>query len=175
MSITAKLHYLRIAPRKVRITVDLIRGKTIDEAQAVLNFTVKRTAQPLLKLLKQAIANAKNKQIEPSNLYISKITVDEGPKLKRWRARARGRAFEIQKKTSHITLILDAAIEKKLKKTKKLVKVKKIKEGEETNVSSSPIEKTTKIKMPKLRAEREVFRPKVEKKGFKKFFRRKAF
>lgn len=115
---TAKLRYLRIAPRKVRLVADLIRGKSVEEAQTILNFTVKRAAQPLLKLLKSAIANAKNNfQLEEANLYISKILVDEGPKYKRWMPRARGRASLIQKKTSHITLILDE-INKKPKKVK---------------------------------------------------------
>ena len=101
MVIVAKLRYLRIAPRKVRLVVDLIKGKAIEEAQTILNFTVKKATQPLVKLLNSAVANAKNNfQLEESNLYISRITVDEGPKYKRWRARARGIASEIQKKTS---------------------------------------------------------------------------
>jgi len=79
MAVTAKLNYLRIAPRKVRLVVDLIRGKTVGEAQTILNFTTKRANKPLLKLLKSAAANAKhNFQIDESNLYISKIVVDEG-------------------------------------------------------------------------------------------------
>lgn len=108
MAITAKLRYLRIAPRKVRLVADLIRGKSVEEAQNILNFTQKRAALPILKLLKQAISNAKNNfQLEEKNLYISKILVDEGPKLKRVRPRAKGHADEIQKKTSHITLVLE--------------------------------------------------------------------
>ena len=108
MPVTAKLRYLRIAPRKVRLVADLIRRKSVEEAQNILNFTQKRAALPILKLLKQAISNAKNNfQLEEKNLYISKILVDEGPKLKRVRPRAKGHADEIQKKTSHITLVLD--------------------------------------------------------------------
>jgi len=112
MAITAKLRYLRIAPRKVRLVADLIRGKSVEEAQNILNFTQKKTAEPFSKLLKQAIANAKNNppaggQMEEKNLYISTILVDEGPKLKRVRPRARGQANEIQKKTSHLTLVLE--------------------------------------------------------------------
>ena len=108
MPVTAKLRYLRIAPRKVRLVADLIRGKPVEEVQTILNFTQKRAALPILKLLKQAIANAKNNfQMKEKNLYISKILVDEGPKLKRVMPRARGHADEIQKKTSHITIILD--------------------------------------------------------------------
>jgi len=108
MAVIAKLRYLRIAPRKVRLVADLIRGKSVEEAQNILNFVPKRAAEPLFKLLKQGISNAKNNfQLEEKNLYISKITVDEGPKSKRVFPRSRGRAEEIQKKTSHITLILD--------------------------------------------------------------------
>ena len=100
MEVKAKLRYLRIAPRKVRLIADLIRGKSAEEAQTILDFSVKRAALPLFKLLKSALVSAKNNlELEKSNLYISKIAVDEGPKLKRWRARSRGQAFEIQKKT----------------------------------------------------------------------------
>src|SRR4030043_1619914 len=99
MSVTAKLLNLRIAPRKVRLAADLIRGKSVEEAQTILNFMVKKAANPLKKLLNQASANAKhNFQLDSSDLYVIKITVDEGPKYKRWQPRSRGRASEIQKK-----------------------------------------------------------------------------
>jgi len=104
--VTVKLRRLRIAPRKVRLVADLIRGKSVEEAQTILQFTIKRAALPLLKLLNSAVASAKQKNLDPARLYISKITVDEGPKFKRWQPRARGQASEIQKKTSHITLVL---------------------------------------------------------------------
>ena len=107
MVVTAKLRYLRIAPRKVRLVTDLIKGKKVEEAQNILNFTQKRAASPVLKLLEQAIINAKNLEFDEKNLYIAKILVDEGPKLKRVFPRARGHADEIQKKTSHITIVLD--------------------------------------------------------------------
>jgi len=179
VSVTAKLRYLRIAPRKVRLVADLIRGKTVEEAQTILNFTIKKTAQPLLKLLKSAIASAKhNYQLEESNLYISKITVDEGPKLKRWRARARGMTSEIQKKTSHVTLVLEEIVKKPPKKVKKLrpsrrppwgplVKPKVIKKEKVE-------EKVVKPEKPKPRPEIEVAKPKIER-GIKRIFRRKAF
>lgn len=87
---------------------DLIRGKKVEAAQTILDFTTKGAAKSLLKLLNSAAANAKNNhQLDVSALYISKITVDEGQKYKRWMPRARGQASEIQKKTSHITIILD--------------------------------------------------------------------
>ena len=165
MPFTAQLRYLRIAPRKVRQVADLIRGKTVEEAQTILNFTIKKVAQPLLKLLKSAIASAiHNYQLEESNLYISKITVDEGPKLKRWRARARGVASEIQKKTSHITLVLEEVVKKPPKKVKKVKKLEKIEK----------VERIPKVEKPKLKPELEIPKPKIEK-GMKRIFRRKAF
>ncbi len=164
MAIVAKLRYLRIASRKVRLVADLIRGKSVEEAQTILNFTVKKATQPLLKLLNSAIANAKNNfKLEESNLYISRITVDEGPKYKRWRERARGRASEIQKKTSHVSLYLDEIV----KKPKKVKKGKKLEEVEK-------IEKVQKIEKPKFKPEKEIAKPKIEK-GIKRIFRRKAF
>ena len=166
MPVTAKLRYLRIAPRKVRLVVDLIRGKRIEEAQNILNFTIKKAALPLLKLLRSAAANAKNIfPLDESNLYIAKILVDEGPKYKRWRARARGRAEEIQKKTSHVTVVLDEIV-KKPKKVKKVKKPKKV-------LPKSP-EKVPKVEKPKLKPEIETKRPKIER-GIKRIFRRKAF
>jgi large subunit ribosomal protein L22 len=175
MTIIAKLRYLRITPRKVRLMADLIRGKRIEEARNILNFKVKKTSLPLLKLLKQAVANAKNNfQLDESNLYITKILVDEGPKYKRWRARARGRAEEIQKKTSHITVILDEIVKKPSKESKlpkgQAKKVKKVKEPEE----AKKIEKAPEIEKPKLKPEIEIKKPKVDR-GIKRIFRRKAF
>jgi len=105
--ITAQLNYLRIAPRKTRLVADLIRGKNVKEAKRLLGFCLKRGAGPIKKLLDSAIANAKNNfNIENVDDYRVVVKVDEGPKLKRWRSRARGRAMEIQKKTSHTTLVL---------------------------------------------------------------------
>lgn len=168
MPVTAKLNYLRIAPRKVRLVADLVRGKSVKEVQSILNFTVKKSATPLLKLLNQAVDSAINNfQLNPDNLYISKITVDEGPKYKRWRPRARGQTYEIQKKTSHITIILDEKV-----KTKK--KVKKIKRPKETMVEEAK-EKITKLKTPKPKPEIEITKPKIEKGVIKRIFRRKAF
>lgn len=184
MTVTAKLNFLRIAPRKVRLVADLIRGKKAEESQTILNFTIKKASLPLLKVLNQAIANAKNNfQMEVSNLFISKITIDEGPKYKRWRARAFGRAYEIQKKTSHITIVLDE-IKKKAKKAKKekakSIKGKKVEQKSETKMKleekteEKAEEKIIKFKEPDYRPEKKVVKPKIEK-GLKRIFRRKAF
>ena len=166
--IKAKLNYLRIAPRKVRLVADLIRRQKAVDALQQLQFLNKKATLPLIKLLQSAIANAKNDfQVEESNLFISKITVDEGPKLKRWRAVSRGRAAPIQKKTSHITLVLEPMEGKKLKlKNKKSTKIQNKKDKE--------IRKDAKIKKPKTKIEKETMKPKTETK-VKRVFRRKAF
>lgn len=166
MQVIAKLRYLRIAPRKVRQATDLIRGKKAEQAKVILNFTQKRASRPLIKLLSQGIANAKNNfQLDPANLFISKISVDEGPKYKRWRARSRGQAHQIQKKTSHITLVLDE-IKKTAKKKKKLAAKAQV--GKEEKKEVAP-----KVERPKLRPELETKKPKTTK-GLARIFRRKV-
>ena len=109
MEATAKVTNLRIAPRKVKIVLDLIRNKPCDEALAILKYTPKAACEPLEKLLKSAMANAENKDMDTSRLYIAECRVDQGPTLKRIRPRAQGRAFRINKKTSHISLVLKEA------------------------------------------------------------------
>ncbi len=107
MIVKAKLSKLRISARKVRLVADMIRGKPAEKAASILSFTIKKAAKPLLKLLKSALANAKNNlKLDPADLFIEKIEVNDGPKYKRMRPRARGQGFEIQKKTSHIIMIL---------------------------------------------------------------------
>ena len=98
---------VRIAPRKVRLVVDLIRGKQVGEAVAILQLTPKAASPVVEKVLKSAIANAEhNYDLDVNNLVVSEIFVDEGPTLKRFRPRAQGRASQINKRTSHITIIL---------------------------------------------------------------------
>ncbi|MBF8376880.1 50S ribosomal protein L22 [Alicyclobacillus mali] len=103
----AVARYLRIAPRKARLVVDLVRGKNVQEALAILKFTP-RGASPLVeKVLRSAIANAENNHnMDVDRLYVKEIYVDEGPTLKRWHPRAQGRAFSIFKRTSHITVVV---------------------------------------------------------------------
>lgn len=109
MEATAKVTYVRIAPRKVQIVLDLIRNKPCDEAMAILKHTPKAACEPLAKLLKSAMANAENKDMDVSKLYVSECFVCQGPILKRIRPRAQGRAYRINKKTSHITMVLREA------------------------------------------------------------------
>lgn len=103
---TAQLKYLRIAPRKVRFVADLIRRAPVSEAEAQLMLLPRKSGEHLLKLLRSAVANARQAKLDVRKLYVKEIRVDEGPKLKRWNPRAQGRAAEIQKKMSHVTLVL---------------------------------------------------------------------
>lgn len=98
---------VRIAPRKVRLVVDLIRGKQVGEAVAILQLTPKAASPVVEKVLKSAIANAEhNYDLDVNSLVVSEIFVDEGPTLKRFRPRAQGRASAINKRTSHITVVV---------------------------------------------------------------------
>ena len=110
MEARAKATYVRISPRKVKIVLDLIRNKPLDEAVAIAHFTTKSAAEPIEKLLKSAAANAENNHnMDKSNLYVAECYVCPGPIMKRIRPRAQGRAFRIEKRTSHITVVLKEA------------------------------------------------------------------
>ena len=105
MEAKAKLSYLRISPRKVQIVLDLIRGKDVGTAYAILMQTPKAASEPVLKLLKSAAANAENNHgMDPSKLYVSTCLATPGPIIKRIMPRAQGRAYRINKRTSHITI-----------------------------------------------------------------------
>lgn len=108
----AKLNNCQISPRKVRLVADLIRGKNIEEALKILKFNSKLSAERLEKLLFSAIANWQNKNedkdIEAAGLYIKELRVDEAGMLKRLKPRAQGRADQVKKRSSHITLTLGA-------------------------------------------------------------------
>jgi large subunit ribosomal protein L22 len=117
MEIKVTLSNLRTAPRKSRQVVDVIRNKSVIQARALLEFTVKRSAEPVLRLLNSAVASAVHDfQLDESNLVISEVRVDEGPKLKRSHPMSRGRAYPIMKRTSHITLTLKEIHPKKEEK-----------------------------------------------------------
>ena len=101
----AYLRYVRIAPRKIQIVCDLIRGKDAGTAMAILMQTPKAASEPVLKLLKSAAANAENNhQMDPEKLYVSQVFACPGPIIKRMMPRAQGRAYRINKRTSHITI-----------------------------------------------------------------------
>ncbi|HHV50204.1 MAG TPA: 50S ribosomal protein L22 [Clostridiales bacterium] len=107
MEARAELRYARISPRKVQIVLDLIRNKPVDVALAIVRNTPKAASEYLEKLLKSAVANAENNHnMDAKNLYVAECYTCPGPILKRIRPRAQGRAFRINKRTSHITLVL---------------------------------------------------------------------
>ncbi len=169
---TAKLNYLKIAPRKVRLVAGMLKGLSVNEAEAQLLINPRRSSLALLKLLRSAVSNAKhNIQLNPEHLFIFEIKVDGGPMLKRYMPRAMGRATPIQKKSSHITLVLAESDKLKLPRFK-IIKVGKI----------SKREKAERVK--KTKGEKEIEKPKLpeketikqsEKPGFmRRLFRRKS-
>lgn len=105
----AQARYVRMTPRKVRRVVDVVRGMKTGEALSVLEFSPWRACTPVGKTIRSAVANAEhNKQLDPDLLWISEAYVDEGPSLRRWRPRAQGRAYPVHKRTSHITVVVEA-------------------------------------------------------------------
>jgi large subunit ribosomal protein L22 len=103
--------YVRIAPRKARLVADEVRGKSYQEAASILRFTHKRAAKIIGDVIDSAAANAEhNMDADPVELFVREIRVDEGPTIKRYRARAMGRATMIRKRTSHITVVLGAPV-----------------------------------------------------------------
>ncbi|GAA1607893.1 50S ribosomal protein L22 [Leucobacter chromiireducens] len=114
---TARVRQIRITPQKARRVVDLVRGKNAQEALAILKFAPQAAAEPVFKLVASAIANARvkadaeNLRLNEDELVIARAYVDEGTTLKRFRPRAQGRAFRINKRTSHITVVLQTADE----------------------------------------------------------------
>lgn len=108
MAAKAMAKYIRVSPRKVRLIMDQVRGKKVGEALNMLSFAPQKGAFVLKKLINSAVANAEqNLNMDVDKLYIKRIFADEGPTLKRFRARAMGRATRIRKRTSHLTVILD--------------------------------------------------------------------
>ncbi len=138
MDVHASLRHLRMAPRKVRLVVDLVRGLPVAEAELRLSFLKRDAARPVLKLLRSAIANAShNFKLDPSTLVVKTITADGGVTLKRFRPRAMGRAAPIRKRTTHINLTLAPASEitygkKKAKKIAAMTKAKTASKGKKT-------------------------------------------
>ena len=110
--IKAKSKYVRQSPYKVRLVLNLIRGLEVNEALNILSFTKRKAAEEIKQVLESAIANAEtNLGLNSSNLFISKAIADEGPTLKRFRPRARGRAGRINKRTTHLLIELESVVE----------------------------------------------------------------
>lgn len=107
MEAKAIARYVRISPRKVKIVLDLVRGKDVQEAFNILKFTPKAASEIVSKVLKSAVANAENNhEMNPDNLYVAETYANAGPTLKRFQPHAQGRAFRINKRTSHITVVV---------------------------------------------------------------------
>ncbi|TSC90655.1 MAG: large subunit ribosomal protein L22 [Parcubacteria group bacterium Gr01-1014_2] len=174
--ITAQLNYLRISPRKVRAVAELLKGLDVDLAEAQLKYLVRKPAKPLLKLLNSAASNAKNNLgLDKNYLYIKNITVNEGMKLKRYKPKGFGLSMPIQKKTSHIKIVLgEISAEKRKKKEAFLAKFPRIEEKKGVKAEEKKEIKTEqKQKIEKAKREVEkVSRPKRGFGGIKSFGRR---
>lgn len=171
MEIRAQLNYLRIAPRKLRLLADVIRGLGLEEAKTALNFSLKKGSLPFKQLLLSCAANAKNNfNLDEATLKVKEVKVDEGPKLKRWRARSKGRAMQIQKKTSHISLVLTGQM------TLKKAKAPTFEEDALKSPREAEQPKQARQKLDKLRPKTERgIRKALSKVGGQKVFRRKSF
>lgn len=177
MKVSAHLRYLNISPRKVRVVVDALRGLKAEDALNKLRFIQKRAAYPITKLVKSAIANAEhNLSLNRSTLKIEKFTVDGGPILKRFRPKALGKVAPIQRKTSHVTIILEGErmskeeIEQRSKKSEMTIKTTETENKKEPRKISPREEK-------KFEARRDEAKPRpVEKKSsfVRRIFRRKS-
>jgi len=143
--VTAQLNNLRIAPRKVRLVADRVRGVQVDKAIGLLQYDLRKTAGPLQKLLKSAVSNAQNDfKLKSEDLYIVDMTVGEGPTLKRWTPRAYGRASKILKRTSRVRVVLS---EKSSKNTDNQPVKDKKKDDEKDVKSNSQEKKSSKDKV----------------------------
>lgn len=107
IGVRATAKYIRISPRKVRLVVDAVRGKRVNDALAMLRFMPQKSAREVYKVIQSAAANAENNYgLDPEDLYVSRIYADEGPTLKRYRPRAHGRVSPLLKRSSHITAVV---------------------------------------------------------------------
>jgi len=169
----AKLNYLRIAPRKVRLVASALKGLSVNEAEAQLMFRPQRSSEPLLKLLRSAVANAKNNQkLDEEKLYIKTIKVDGGPMLKRFLPRAMGRATPLQKKMSHVTVILEEREKKTKSRFNVSIEKKKVSKKEQKEKAKKA---AMKAKTEKPEVEKKEITKAPEKSGFlNKVFRRKT-
>lgn len=182
MKVIASLNNLRTSPRKVRLVTDSIVGMNASAAIVQLKHVVKKTSEPMEKLLNSALANAENNfGLDKDNMFVSSILVGEGAKLKRWLPRAQGRATLLLKRTSHIKLELEERIEGKNKKTKQELEKKKaeneaartkmmkediaameaMEKGDEAIAEKAPIKKVTAQKETAMKGQDNGFLKKV--------------
>lgn len=177
MEVHARLNNLRISPRKVRLLAGVIRGLDVNQAQHQLNMIVKKSSTPLSKLLSSAVANATNNfNLEENNLFVKDVNVDEGPKLKRYRPKGFGRTSPIEKKTSHVRIILEEkVVGLKAKKAKK--KIDEPVQVQELAETMEEVEnKSNKFDVQKPEVKKEIGKKKGTPvfRDVKKFFRRKT-
>lgn len=158
MQVKAKLRNLRIAPRKVRLVANLVRGLSVEQAEVQLQYLDKRSATPVLKLIRSAAANAEhNHKLNRNDLFIKSVEVNDGVTLHRWMPRAMGRATPLKKRGSHITLVLDVKEATKLaarKKTTKSEPEATTKDKAEEKVVEKPADKTKKASAQKTEAKK---------------------
>ncbi|MBU0637126.1 50S ribosomal protein L22 [Patescibacteria group bacterium] len=198
MEVKAKVKHVRMSPRKVRLVVDIVRGLPVERSLDILKFTQKKAVNPVVKLLKSAIANAEhNFELEQNNLYIKTVTVDQGHVLHRWLPRAHGRATPIRKKSCHINLVLAELKPSNKIKTKQQdivapiklgsqsikdsgvkIKEKKTKELDKTElINKEQLDETGKV-ITNVRREGRIGHTKIEGGNYKgfvnKMFRRKS-
>ncbi len=187
MKVSAKLNNLRVAPRKVRIVAKLVKGMAINDAFDQLDIHIRKTAPYMKKLLESAIANGENNfGIDKDNMFISDVVVDAGPTLKRWRARAFGRAGKILKRTSKIELVISERVEGKGRKTKEEIEKEKqakievqkkvVKEREKADKKATETNKVIKADSTRIvKKDTEKEGRKGDEKSWKnKIFRRKS-
>ncbi|MFA6184130.1 MAG: 50S ribosomal protein L22 [Parcubacteria group bacterium] len=180
MKVKAKLNNLRISPRKVRISADIIRGCNIEDAIFRLDNTVKKSNEPVKKMLLSAVANAQNNfNLDRNSLIITDIQVAEGLTMKRWMPRAYGRAAEILKRSSHVYITLEG-LENSAKPAKKK-KMKKVENSDKTEGSVETVEKVQEKKNDTLKINKkshyqvEAKKKESREKGWsKKMFKRKS-
>ncbi len=139
MKVRATAKFVRISPRKARLVIDQVRGVSIAEAERTLQFMNKKAAEPVLKLIKSAVANAEhNNKQKKEHLYIAEITANDGFTMKRWRPRAFGRATKIRKRTTHLTVVLDETEEYKQEAAAKAKKAKKTAKAKKESATKKP-------------------------------------
>ena len=186
MQVKSQLNNLRITPRKVRLVADLIKGRDVEAAQVQLRNLVKSSSPAFEKLLKSAVANAENNfGLDHENLYIFDVQIGEGYRMKRWLPRAFGRASQLIKRTSRISLTLSERVEgknrkskeqmEKIKKEREEAKKKLEKELQKERVEAKPEDDKEKAEIPYREKKSEEDLKKGGKKGWmKKMFQRKA-
>lgn len=167
MKVTAKLNNLRIAPRKTKLVADLIKGLDTGDALDQLEIAIKRTSFPMKKLLLSAIANAENNfGLDKNNLYVFDAVVGAGSSLKRWMPKAYGRAGQILKRTSQITIVLEERIEGKGRKTKEELekeRAARLKEKKKAEKEAQKEKKEEKEETGKSKKSLEIVKEKKDK------------